>query len=51
VAYFQSFLVQYKGIEDLKDEVNKVEQLFMDIEIKGYSPDQYFTEYGKIDGI
>jgi hypothetical protein len=51
MAYFQSFLVQYKGVKDLKSKVNKVKQLLIDIEIKSYSPDQYFTEYSKVDSI
>jgi len=38
MAYFQSFLVQYKGIKNLKGKVNKVKQLLIDIEIKDYSP-------------
>jgi len=49
-AYFQSFLVQYKGEEDFKSEVNKAKQLLMDMEIEDYSPNQYFTEYGEVDG-
>jgi len=49
-AYFQSFLVQYEGVEDLEGEVNEAEQLLMDMEIEDYSPDQYFTEYGEVDG-
>jgi len=51
MAYFQSFLVQYKGVEDLKGEVNETEQLLIDIEIENYSPNQYFTEYSKVNGI
>jgi len=51
MAYFQSFLVQYKGVEDLKGEVNKTKQLLIDIEIKDYSPNQYFTKYGEVDSI
>ena len=50
MAYFQSFLVQYKGEEDLKSEVNKAKQFLMDIEIEDYSPNQYFTEYSEVDG-
>jgi len=38
MAYFQSFLVQYKGVEDLKGKVNKTKQLLIDIEIEDYLP-------------
>jgi len=44
-------LVQYEGIEDFEGKVNEAEQLLMDMEIEDYSPDQYFTEYGEVDGI
>jgi hypothetical protein len=37
MAYFQSFLVQYKGEEDFKSEANETEQLFMDMEIENYN--------------
>jgi hypothetical protein len=37
MAYFQSFLVQYKGEEDFKSEANKTKHLFIDIEIKDYN--------------
>jgi hypothetical protein len=50
MTYFQNFLVQYEGVEDLEDEVNETEQLLMDMEIEDYSPNQYFTEYGEVDG-
>jgi hypothetical protein len=52
MAYFQNLLVQYEGIEDLEDEVevNEAEQLLMDMEIEDYSFDQYFTEFGEVDG-
>ena len=55
-AYFQSFLVQYEGAEDLESEANETEQLLMDMEIEDYDnsddyPDQYLTELGEVDGI
>ena len=37
MAYFQSFLIQYKGIKDFKSEDNKAKQLFIDIEIEDYN--------------
>jgi len=43
-------LVQYKGIKDLKGEVNEAEQLFMEMEIEDYSPNQYFTKYSEVNG-
>jgi hypothetical protein len=51
VAYFQNFLIQYKGVKNLKGKVNKTKQLLIDIEIEDYSPNQYFTEYSKVNGI
>ncbi len=50
MAYFQSFLVQYKGVENLKGKVNKAKQLLIDMEIKDYSPNQYFTKYSEVNG-
>ena len=38
-------------MEDLEDKINEAEQLLIDIEIKDYSSDQYFTEFGKVDSI
>jgi len=38
-------------VEDLEDKINEAEQLLMDMEIEDYSSDQYFTEFGKVDGI
>jgi hypothetical protein len=49
-AYFQSFLAQYEGVEDLDSEINETEQLLIDMEIEDYSSDQYFTEFGEVDG-
>ena len=37
MAYFQSFLAQYKGVKDFKDKANKTKQLLIDIEIKDYN--------------
>ena len=37
MAYFYSFLVQYKGVEDFKSKANKTKQLLIDIEIKDYN--------------
>jgi hypothetical protein len=56
MAYFQSFLVQYKGEKDLKSEANKTKQLLIDMEIEDYDnptnyPDQYITELGEVNGI
>jgi hypothetical protein len=56
MAYFQSFLVQYKGEEDFKSEANETKQLFMDMEIKDYNnfadyPDQYLIEFSEVDSI
>ena len=51
MAYFQSFLAQYKGAENLKGEVSKAKQLLIDIEIEDYSSDQYFTKYSKVNSI
>jgi hypothetical protein len=50
-AYFQSFLVQYEGVEDLGgNDVSEAEQLLMEMEIEDYSPNQFFTEFGEVDG-
>ena len=49
-AYFQTFLIQYEGVEDLDGDVNETEQLLMDMEIEEYSSDQYFTDFGAVDG-
>ena len=54
-VYFQSFLVQYKGVEDLEGKANETEQLLMDMEIEDYNnstdySDQYLTELGEVDG-
>jgi len=56
IAYFQSFLVQYEGEEDLESKANETEQLFIDMEIEDYDnpadyPNQYITELGEVDGI
>jgi hypothetical protein len=37
MAYFQNFLIQYKGEEDLKSKANEIKQLLIDIEIKDYN--------------
>jgi hypothetical protein len=37
MAYFQSFLVQYKGEEDFESEANETKQLLIDMEIKDYN--------------
>ena len=49
MAYFQSFLVQYKSTKNLKSKANKTKQLLINIEIEDYSSDQYFTEYSKVN--
>jgi hypothetical protein len=36
MAYFQSFLVQYKREEDLKSKANETKQLLIDMEIENY---------------
>jgi hypothetical protein len=48
-------LVQYKGVENLDGEVNKAKQLLIDMEIEDYPSDQYlsdqyFTQFGQVDG-
>ena len=56
MAYFQSFLVQYKGEEDFESEANKTEQLLMDMEIEDYNNfadylNQYLTELSEVNSI
>jgi hypothetical protein len=56
MAYFQSFLVQYKGVKNLKSEANKTKQLLIDIEIEDYNnsnnyPNQYLIELGEVNSI
>jgi hypothetical protein len=56
MAYFQSFLVQYEGEEDLKSKANKTKQLLIDMEIEDYDnpanyPNQYIIELGEVNGI
>jgi hypothetical protein len=56
IAYFQSFLVQYKGEEDFKSKANKTKQLLIDMEIEDYNnstdyPNQYLTELSEVNNI
>ena len=57
VAYYQSFLSQFEGVEGLTDDgLSETEQLLTDMEIEDYDnpadyPDQYLTELGEVDGI
>ena len=54
VAYFQSFLAQFEGVDALpKDDndLNEAEQLLVQMEVEDEEADQFFTEYGQIDGL
>lgn len=50
-AYFQSFLAQYEGLENLEDnDVNETEELLRTMEIEDYPAEQYLTEFGNVEG-
>ena len=51
MAYFQSFLAQFESVERLSETDYETEQLLAQMEIGDENVDQFFTEYGKIDGI
>ena len=58
-AYFQSFLIQQEGVDDLACEpedsaIKGTQQLLMDLEIEEYPDDpseQFFTAFGELNGI
>ena len=53
MAYFQNFLTQYEGVEELSNDNNDIteaEQLLMKMEIENEDHDHFFTEYGEING-
>ncbi len=57
VAYYQSFLSEFEGIEgltdDVDDEMNETEQLLMDIELgdNKYDFDTYITKLREVNGL
>jgi hypothetical protein len=46
MAYFQSFLAQFEGVEGLSETDYETEQLLVQLKIGDKSVDQFFTEYG-----
>ena len=53
MVYFQNFLGQYEGTEELIDDDDMIdtEQLLTQMEIQEKDCDQFFIEYGQINGI
>ncbi|EPQ65116.1 hypothetical protein BGT96224_A21106 [Blumeria graminis f. sp. tritici 96224] len=52
MSYFQTFLVNFEGIEEWSEEtiLDETEQLLMKIEIDDLQNRNFFAEFGEIDG-
>ncbi|CCU76925.1 integrase and RNaseH domain-containing protein [Blumeria hordei DH14] len=52
MSYFQTFLVNFEGIEGLSEEIvlDETEQLLMEVEINDLQNRSFFAEFGEIDG-
>ena len=51
MAYFQNFLAQFEGVKELSEINYETEQLLTQMKIRDKNVDQFFIEYGKIDGV